>query len=122
MNLDLNGHWVSRISFENAVLVETLEGDRLRLGCRFSVRSEGLRFDFEDASNVSTGSDHVLLLLQKSIVSASVDSSGALSVELEGSLALEVPPDVSFEAWELDLRGSPSKIVCMPGGRLAIWD
>ena len=123
MQLDIVGHWVTRVSFENGVLLETLEGARLRLEGTFSVTpSRGPATLIEDPCRVGQGAVTILRLLHATVREAEAGDDGSLSILFENGERLEVGPDPAYEAWEIDLPGSPSKIVCMPGGKLAIWD
>jgi hypothetical protein len=122
VNLNLGGHWISRVIFENAVVLETLEGDRLRFGGRVHVTSPDQTWVFDESTMVRAGSDGFLLLLQRHIMDAFVDTDGSLHLEVEGGVVLVASPDPHFESWEFSSQGSPSNVVSMPGGELAIWD
>lgn len=53
-------------------------------------------------------------------VTESTADSGVLEVRFENGCRLRVDPDDSYEAWTLaGPRGM--KVVCMPGGELAVW-
>jgi hypothetical protein len=59
-------------------------------------------------------------LVGQTVVTATVDNRGALSVRLTGGYEVEVPPNGVFEAWSI-LGPGGYKVVCMPGGALAEW-
>ena len=54
--------------------------------------------------------------------SAAVDDDGTLRFGFDNGVALTVPPDSEYEAWQIIGPGTAT-IVCMPGssGELAIW-
>jgi hypothetical protein len=49
-----------------------------------------------------------------------MSTDGALTLELNSGLTIEVQPHPAHEAWQLSFAGH--MIVAMPGGELAIWD
>lgn len=122
MNFNLGGHWISRVIFENAVVLETLEGDRLRFGGSVHISSPHQTVVFDESTTVRVGSDTFLLFLQKHIVDAFVDADGSLHLEVEGGVSLVARSEPECESWEFSSQGSPSNVVSMPGGKLAIWD
>jgi hypothetical protein len=61
-----------------------------------------------------------LLGLLHQTVEAAVASDGELTLRFTDGTVLTVPPHGQYEAWQLrDEAGL--LVVCMPGGRLAIW-
>ncbi|MHB0999695.1 MAG: DUF6188 family protein [Armatimonadota bacterium] len=63
----------------------------------------------------------VLGLLHKTIESVTALKNGQLSIIISDEISLSVFPDISYEAWEVSISNG-IRIVCMPGGTLAIWD
>jgi hypothetical protein len=62
----------------------------------------------------------VLGLMREVIARATASKTGTLTLTFWSGERLIVPPDPQYEAW---VASSPAfwKIVCMPGGELAIW-
>ena len=62
----------------------------------------------------------LLPLLNGDVTAVAIDASGELSLELNGA-TLSCGSDPSYEAWAYDGRHG-EKVVCTPGGDLAIWN
>jgi hypothetical protein len=62
-----------------------------------------------------------LALHNKLVTSAHVSQGGALVVSFSDNTRLKVRPNATYEAWEFN-ASTGLKVVCMPGGELAIWD
>ncbi|WP_336032392.1 DUF6188 family protein [Geodermatophilus sp. FMUSA9-8] len=92
------------------------DGSLLTLACPVAVAGRsGPRVE-------PTTLDGVALLhpwLRTTARDAGVDVTGALSFTV-GPTRLRCAPDPSYEAWTYDGPGG-AKVVCMPGGGLAIW-
>ncbi|WP_067570963.1 DUF6188 family protein [Nocardia acidivorans] len=54
------------------------------------------------------------------IVSATVESTGELRIDLDSGHRIVVEPDQYFEAWHVTDPGR-YLVACMPGGELAVW-
>lgn len=61
-----------------------------------------------------------LLGLLNQAAQAVIADTGQLTLCFEDDTVLTVPPDDSYEAWQLR-DDTDLLIVCMPGGQLAIW-
>jgi Family of unknown function (DUF6188) len=62
----------------------------------------------------------VLMLRHRQITKCCIMKYGSLSLEFGDDLAIEVPPDKHYEAWDLDCK--LFKLLAMPGGEVAFWD
>lgn len=62
----------------------------------------------------------LLILFGKTVLSAQAFKNGALRIEFEDDLVLEVDPGEKYEPWELSARNG-LMIVSLPGGKLAYW-
>ncbi|MHB0998638.1 MAG: DUF6188 family protein [Armatimonadota bacterium] len=60
-------------------------------------------------------------LLHKTIRSITAFKDGRLSIVTDDGISLSVFPEVNYESWEISISNG-IRIVCMPGGSLAIWD
>ncbi|MGY1654138.1 DUF6188 family protein [Geodermatophilus sp. SYSU D01119] len=93
------------------------DGALLTLACPVTVAGR------PGAAVEPTSLDGVALLhpwLRSTASRAGVDAAGALTLTV-GSTTLRCPPDPSYEAWAYD-RPDGAKVICLPGGGLAIWD
>jgi hypothetical protein len=64
--------------------------------------------------------DVVFVLRYKHLKRCHIAKSGTLALGFDKGLAIEVPPDAHYEAWDLDHK--LFKIIATPGGELAVWD
>ena len=62
----------------------------------------------------------LLPLLNGEVTAVDIDASGGLSFALSGA-RIRCGSDPEYEAWSYDGRHG-GKVVCMPGGDLAIWN
>jgi hypothetical protein len=119
--LSLQGHDVSRICFDYAVVIEAINGTEVRIETPFQLwaADSGHRDEVHPDRVAETGSAVVSLLRQK-VVEASVGESGGLRLRFASGQRLECPPDEKFEAWTL-VTASGERMVCRPGGGVAHW-
>jgi Family of unknown function (DUF6188) len=61
-----------------------------------------------------------LTVLRRVVESAAVNEDGGLVLAFAHGLTLRVVPDPNYEAWE-STSSSGAKLVCLPGGGLAVW-
>lgn len=86
--------------------------------CVANYNGKDIKIDPEDMDSKKN-----LLSFYKSVISSfSINQRGDLEIQFNGgSQKISNPSADKFEAWELNsLDGI--KVVCMPGGKLAIWD
>lgn len=101
---------------------------RLGSDSDFEVQIEGgieLRAENGDALGASSEKydeirPEIESLIGSTIISATADDSGLLSIEFDSKVQLRVPADGHYEAWNVVGPGG-YRIVCLPGGELAIW-
>lgn len=105
------GHAVSLVRVGEGGGVVTIEGD-------FTVR---IGEDTHDVSPESLGTGGAVLfgLLHQEVREATVDEGGSLRLEI-GEATLVVDASEDFEAWTY-VAEDGRRVVCMPGGRLAVW-
>jgi Family of unknown function (DUF6188) len=71
--------------------------------------------------HTTTGVDRSLgALLDQVLVAMVIELSGELRLTFGDGTRVEVMPHKAYEAWEVNGPGT-RKVVCMPGGELAIW-
>ena len=112
---------IIRIAFDHGLVVTTEDAAELRIEGAFLLRQAHgvLRIDPGEGRPAVPGRwddppDGEFLM------TAAADRHGMLSVGFNTGWRLRVPPDEQFEAWTFT-GASGEKVVCMPGGELAIW-
>jgi uncharacterized protein DUF6188 len=91
---------------------------QIRIGQPFTFASHDGKTSRVEPGNVDTVCP-ALKIFDKDATSAAVEN-GALRIELDGGALLLVFPHPKYEAWEL-AASDGTKIVCTPGGELAVW-
>lgn len=117
MNIDLHGRlitavetgYVLRLQFDNGAELDVETTLELRCGVDSVTGEPG-----------SLSTDRLTDLGGRTVVTATADNRGALSVSLTGGYSISVRPDDAYEAWSIAGPGG-YKLVCMPGGELAEW-
>ena len=117
MDLKLTGATWTQVSIDSSLVLASAHDDQLRIESPFRVTSGGATVDV-DPEQFDGQADPVPSLL--GAVSAADASDDGTLVLVIGSARLEVRPDDDVEAWSL-VRADSSRVVCMPGGELAVW-
>jgi hypothetical protein len=112
---------VTRVSFDYALI--------FRIGTDASFRIEtdvvltaadGSSVPFRSASADVPAAD-LVGLFRKSVTKAWASDDGKLTIQFSGGVTLTATPDPDYEAWEI-IAENGFRVICMPGGKLAIWD
>lgn len=120
MEYSLDGQEVSRLCLDYAVVIETVDGTKLRLETPFQISSgDAPSFQVDPDRLVDTGRA-VVGLLRQQIAMALIDDSGFLSLHFTNGQRLQCEPDEQFEAWTLTTAAG-ERMVCLPGGGVAHW-
>lgn len=101
--------FVLRLRFDNGAELDVETTLELRSGV-----------DCESGEPGSLNTDSLTDLSGRTVVMATIDDRGALTLSLTGDRSIVVKPDDAYEAWSIAGPGS-YKLVCMPGGELAEW-
>lgn len=101
VSLDLGAD--NEVRVETDFVMRTADGDR-----HFSLGAESV-----DQAALDS-------LLGQEVTSAVVGESGALFLAFGDGVSLRVEPHDVYEAWTFAGPGG-RKVVCMPGGELAVW-
>lgn len=117
MDLKLTGVTWTQASIESSLILASEHDDQIRVESPFRVTSGDTTVDVDPEQFDGQGNLALPLLGAVSAADASDDGTLVLVV---GSARLEVPPDDDYEAWSL-IRADGSRVVCMPGGELAVW-
>jgi hypothetical protein len=76
---------------------------------------------FVDPENDDSNLGSLILALRyQRLTTCAIAGNGTLRLEFASGLTITVPPDPTFEAWDLDHR--QFKVIGTPNGELAIWD
>ncbi|GAA1745123.1 DUF6188 family protein [Nonomuraea bangladeshensis] len=62
-----------------------------------------------------------LTLFGATVLSAVAFKSGSLRLGFDNGLQLKVKPDVRYEAWSAHGPDDGPRLVCQPGGGIAVW-
>src|ERR1022692_2862519 len=119
--VSLTSQLVTRISFDYAITLLTEEGVELRLETQFTFTEPDSEPIVIDPERPDAAALKVLGLLHKVIRAFHVAESGSLVLAVEGGSGIRTEADDAYEAWTIAGRRG-EKVVCLPGGELAIWN
>jgi len=63
----------------------------------------------------------ILSLFNSRIINVMVNNTGCLMVRFGDGQILEVPPDKSYESWQINMPSIGSMMVCSPGGKVSLF-
>jgi hypothetical protein len=114
------GQSVTRIAFDRSVTILTSSGSQLAISCSAVVSPDlGQSVSFDPEAPASAAA-LLVRLLGEVITSVDAGQNGELDILFATGCRITVQSDALYEAWEvLDVAGT--RVVCMPGGELAIW-
>jgi hypothetical protein len=118
IGIPLAGKTVSRCVIDSAFTMEFGEGELLRIEGGFILQSTARRHALSAERAEELGP--ALVVVGKTISWSSASEGGELDVHFVDGTNLRVSPDSQYEAWEVVGKGG-FRVVCMPGGELAIW-
>jgi hypothetical protein len=120
MELGLQGQAITEASLDYAVLLRTDVDSEIRIESALSVHSNTGTHHIspEDATEEDTG--RVAALAGATITTAVAEQDGTLRLAFSGDTRLDVGPNDTYEAWTI-AGPHGRKIVCMPGGEIAVW-
>ncbi|WP_433471318.1 DUF6188 family protein [Saccharomonospora azurea] len=120
MKLDLSGRLVTSCDYSYAATIRftgefelSFEGDAL-------LDRPDRRVNLSPENDGGAGGEALSELNDLRVTASIAEESGQLRVTFEDGTTLWVHPDDEFESWTL-AGPNASKIVCMPGGELAVW-
>lgn len=121
MNLGLHGQKLDSVEISYSVALSFSHEDEIRIESPFSLRTSDVEFQFSPGEDPEENYKPVHDLVGLEVAEAEADNSGNLNVTFINGVRLHVDSDRNYEAWTLaGLQGV--KVVCMPGGELAIWE
>ena len=120
----IQGWNVTQIQIDYAFTLSFWQSDdayvHFRIGGRFTFCNAREKHELSAEEQPTTALAPALVLFNKELASAVAYENGALELTFRGDMAIFVPADPDYEAWEAS--GSEHiKLVSMPGGRLAVW-
>lgn len=119
--LPLQGKTVTRCLVDYAFGLELWEHDgtmTIRIEGDLVLKGYGGEHRLSPAHPTALGP--ALSTIGQAIASAKAYKDGCLEVHFADGSILSVKPDTEYEAWEIVGTGG-LRVVCMPGGSLAIW-
>ncbi|MEZ0095741.1 DUF6188 family protein [Streptacidiphilus sp. EB129] len=121
MDLKVEGCTLTRISFDYALtlLVDPDTQFRLQANVKLS-DTDGTSVTFHPGG-ADVPADRLVRLLHKDIAKAWSSDDGVLTIQFACGAKLMATPDPDYEAWEI-VADDGLRVICMPGGELAIWD
>ena len=117
---DMTGKTVEIMRYNYCLSLWTADNWQLDLAGETTLQVDGqapVAVDTELCQDELT--DDVRPLLGKVITSVSVSPEGDLDIEFDDA-RLSVSAGYDYEAWQLS-GPNGEKVICMPGGELAIW-
>ena len=120
MKLTWEGDSVISVCFDGAVTLQTSADYELRVETNAAIEIPGeaaLAFDPERPGTVAA---RLVNLIGKRVSRAEATNTGVLDIHFDDRVQLVVPPNDNYEAWSIS-GPRQERIVCMPGGELAIW-
>ena len=119
MDLGLEGRKVTQANVDFTLSLITNTGHEVRIETDFSMLTPDGDLHF------SLGTDSIdqapfHSLIGQAVTSSMAENSGTLVLAFGDRTSLRVEPHDAYEAWTIAGPGG-EKIVCMPGGELAIW-
>jgi len=123
--LPTGGRTVSRCLIDHAFSLDLWSPEdviTLRVGGEFELHIDGKDYGLSPESpEGATSLSPALALLHKTVAKGVAYKDGVLKLEFGAGERLSVKPDSAFEAWELTSDSGALRIVCLPGGQLAVW-
>lgn len=120
MDLNLHHQTVSKLDYDYTVALYTDAGYEIRIEEDYTVTT-GQSTTTHSPEPASDNAGPLDLLNEQVITAATADADGTLSLTVANGATLQVVPSEDFEAWTL-AGPHGHKIVCLPGGELAIWE
>jgi hypothetical protein len=120
MDLDLAGRKVVSTEFGYTAAIVFSGGSEIRAESAFTLRAEDGDHRLTPGADVGEGAARLGAVVGHVVVVATADDSGELRVDLEGGMRLLIEPDRDYEAWTF-AGPDGTKVVCRPGGGLAVW-
>ena len=122
ITLGMNGQSIDRILFDNVIELRLSKSASIAITGSFEYTDPTGKLSVLSIEQGATSCATVLESLGKVIASGVVTEEGGLDVRFHDRSSFYIAPDNDFEAWEVNGDPCASKIISMPGGKLAIWD
>jgi Family of unknown function (DUF6188) len=120
MDLGLAGQRVVSTEFGYTATIVFSGGFEIRVESAFTLRAEDGDRRLTPGADIEQGAARLGTVVGHVVVVAAADDGGELRVDLDGGMRLLVGPDPDYEAWTF-AGADGTKVVCRPGGGLAVW-
>ncbi len=117
---DLNGRAI--LSYEyNYMISISFSGDyTLAIESDLTVHTAGQDIRLSPGTDPNAGHQALSTLMGLTVLMVRTDPQTSLSLTFGDNSRLSIDPDPAFESWTLS-GPTGERIVCMPGGELAVW-
>jgi hypothetical protein len=115
----LVGLEVTKIEFDYQIRLLLDGRATVTIGTPATLRIDGSAVTV-DPEEIDPNAAAFIALRSREVTSASAAEDGTLHMSFAGDAELAVPPDPAYESWLMSHRNG-ARIVCVPGGELAIW-
>jgi Family of unknown function (DUF6188) len=125
-NIPIVGRRVSRIEVDTTIKVLFFDPDitgdehvEILIESPFHLEIDKDNYELHRVAN-PTGLGPIFAVIGKAVDSAVAFKKGGLQIIFENQIKLKIAPLEDYESWSIvGARGL--RIVCMPGGELAVW-
>lgn len=92
----------------------------IRIETTFRLRAAEELLVIDPEEGLARSAEFLDALIGRAVDTAEVSERGLLTLAFEGGVVISVEPDTRYEAWTV---AGPAgvKLVCMPGGEVAVW-
>lgn len=121
MDLGFKGQALEAVKVDYTVGFEFSHGYYVRVENDFVVTIRDIQFRISpENDSADSTTERLQPLVSETVTSAVAHDSGTLVLTFANAASLQVEPDTHYEAWTF-AGPKGAKVVCMPGGELAIW-
>lgn len=117
---ELNGKAIQSYKYNYTLSLSFSGNYTLVIESDVAVRTAGQDFRLSPDTDPGAGHEALSALTGLTVVMVRTDPQSSLSLTFADDSHLSVDPDPAFESWTLS-GPAGERIVCMPGGELAVW-
>jgi hypothetical protein len=121
MDLRLGGRTIESLLIEYTVVVRLTGGYVLVIESPLVLTTGDSTLEVDPADDPGDVENSLRRLTGMTVASSAAEPSGALAIVFDEGSRLTVAVDPHYEAWNV-AGPDGSLVVCMPRGKLAIWD
>jgi Family of unknown function (DUF6188) len=121
MDLGFEGQALEAVKVDYTVGLEFSHGYYIRVENDFVLTVRGIQSPISpENDSADSTTERLQPLASETVTSAVAHDNGILVLTFANAATLQVEPDAQYEAWTF-AGPKGAKVVCMPGGELAIW-